>query len=526
MATFLSGDIGTALYNELARNGYNEAQISEFLKSSKGIVCQKAIAMCKGYVVSEAPMLPAEAHYSRENIFNKEKLAAYVFNNFNESSIKATHQITADSLQQFSERMEAKMEVSGSYGFGSGASVAASIKGELGVDKAGKEELHYAQHRKVITYGNVSLPGSTFGLEEIQSLMEPKVLDFLEKKVLTDEIALKLVKDLGPFYFDNLTFGATSIMTSTMKSSSSTSSDMLSAAISASYSSIVSSASGSAEIKVNTSKSGEKASSTVTTKTMGGDTAAFYISEADWERSAKVSPVIISYKLAPISNLVSNEKSKELLEKAIKGYLSGFVNELASLDMQMKAGSMAMLEIDRKRADDERKRAEEDARRAAAAKKWTIPENTFVTIKNVAYDVSLYTGNWQDSGDKSRLAWCRTKKCSFVPAPGATKFKFVRVDTDTYEIHSERGEVLYCGDGVEERPNWHKLWSDTNGSYAGDKPKRRFKVIYLTEKTFSLTNVKHNLNWWCGNPDDTGDCKMWCGHESTTVRGKYEWKIE
>jgi len=271
-------------------------------------------------------------------IFKRNALVNYVERNIFSDTDEASYTISQTSMTEFAKELSNKLSIGGSYGSAFlGGTVKASASISMDASSQQEQQTYFTQFRLDYTFATSQIPLDPLGQlseSDIQELVDPVTLSTLQglqdlDKSLHNQTSDIYVATMGIAFVRKVTFGGSFEMSSLVKLESWMTSKIVTDSVEASYTAEMGTASGSisASHSVNITNEESHSSSTFKTHFRGGDFTVYKDQEA-WKQSVEKRPIIASYELLPIYELLSpNGKywtSRAILKAAVNRAVTKF----------------------------------------------------------------------------------------------------------------------------------------------------------------------------------------------------------
>lgn len=260
----------------------------------------------------------------------KRKLSGYTY--------QTSYSISETSMTTFARELLSKASVSGSYGSKFlGGSVKASASASIDVRETQQQETYFTEYRNDYTFATWQMPltvGEHVFESDIKELVEPYFLEQIQGlqnlgvpqgQAMADQI----VSSAGIAFASQVTFGGSFDMSSLVKAEKWMTSTAVKASVDASYKAAMGSNCGSvtASHSIEITDGKQQSTAEFTTHNRGGDFSV-YTDQVAWKQSVENDPVIASYGLIPIYELLSPlgsyPHSRLILEAAVERAVTGF----------------------------------------------------------------------------------------------------------------------------------------------------------------------------------------------------------
>jgi len=248
-------------------------------------------------------------------IFKRNALVNYVERNIFSETDETSYTISQTSMTEFAKELSTKLSIGGSYGSAFlGGTVKASASTSMDVSSQQEQQTYFTQFRLDYTFATSQIPLNPSGqLSEfdIQELVDPVILSTLQglqdlDPSLHNQTSDIYVATMGIAFVRKVTFGGSFEMSSLVKLESWMTSKVVTDSVEASYTAEMGTAEGSisASHSVNITNEESHSSSTFKTHFRGGD-FTMYKEQELWKQSVEKRPIIASYELLPIYELIS-----------------------------------------------------------------------------------------------------------------------------------------------------------------------------------------------------------------------------
>jgi len=295
-----------------------------------------------GYHVSRKPFTPTLDH-NAYRVFDFTKLKKLAENEFIPDDSGKSFSVSECTMSEFTSKFMSKFGMSGSGSGDFGTTFKASAEAEFSIEKKSESETCYAQKQTHATFGYIQMPGPP---ELLQDLMTSHCLQEI-KAITSNEEAGRFIDNYGLAYFYKAVFGCVIKFKTTVKRTASVTKQNVKEKVEASYGDLLgNSIGGKQSMEVNF---GTKDSENLSTLTMSHEGGKFSLYDKEdltaWKESCEERPVIVSYDVRPIYNLLSDEKDSKaykFLKNEFEKRIEGMENLMPNYDYEEITGEVAI----------------------------------------------------------------------------------------------------------------------------------------------------------------------------------------
>ena len=265
-------------------------------------------------------LLPYSGNQGRTPIFNPNAYATYVERTLFADTEAVSFTISETSMTEYSKKLSTAVSITGSgYAEFLGGTVRASAAHSIDATTQQQSETYFTDFRIEYTFATSQIPLDGRGAlseADVKELVLPSTLSDLQG--LQDlpitsqgQISDQYVANMGIAFVRKVSFGGSFEMSCKVIAQSWMNSEVVKDAVEVSYTSLMGSASAAISLShsVNITSGGKHSSSTFKTLFRGGDFAVYKDQEA-WRQSVEKTPILLTYELVPIYELIRPDDKK------------------------------------------------------------------------------------------------------------------------------------------------------------------------------------------------------------------------